>query len=535
MKKQMKSVMICFLALIMLISAIPVTSDAASKKTTVVTNQKQLEQAVRTGKKDIQIKTAKGGKLTIPASKKVSGATITINAKSASIINKASVKNITIKDAKSYTESGKNNVINVADKKLSFIVAKNSKGTTIKTIAKSDLSLSGSIKNPVKIIVGAKGTTVKTSVAVDATLKANATIQLAKGAEKSKLTTAKGVKADVVNHTKSTVTLKDSSGIAMDVPSGKTSSYTDQFPKVDFSKSDDVLTGKVSFERNKLLLTVDFMSDEVVFDEKGNKLKDWTADIGLHQPVSDQFCMDEDLKFSGANDENVTVVFEIFADTVGMHSFQFDYEVYEDEDETKFIGKKTFTVYYEVTQDDLSKLNASYVGKVYASGKDSIYADFSAANPSGTGWFAIKKQGSDEVTWVNSREIWDVEDKPYQYDIELEKELEDGTYIVMVSYPDSQNAQYLGKFTYDSSAWANLDTAREIVKSELENIDLLDSSNTADVLKSQLETKVKSGTGDDQIQLEVERWTGEEEDVVFVRVSIIRGGMMYIETCSDVG
>lgn len=43
MKKQMKSVMICFLALIMLISVMPVASDAASKKTTGVTNQKQLE------------------------------------------------------------------------------------------------------------------------------------------------------------------------------------------------------------------------------------------------------------------------------------------------------------------------------------------------------------------------------------------------------------------------------------------------------------------------------------------------------------
>lgn len=536
MRKQMKNVFACLLALVMIVSMIPGVSFAASKKACIVTNQKQLEQALKSGKKDIQVKTAKKVKFTIPALKQANSASITINAKNATVTNKATVKSVVIKDASTFVESGKNNTIRISDKKLALTVTTQSKGAKFKVVSKSDLTVSGTAKEPVKITVTAKNTTIKAKAKIDVTLNADAALTFAAGAEGSKITTAKNVTANVVNNAKGIVVMKDSSGIVTNIAVGEKQSVTDKYPKVDFSKSDDVLTGNVSFERNELLLTVKFYSDEQVIDKNGKKLDDWTVDVGLFGEAGDKFCLDTDnLEFSGENDETVTAIFEIFEDTVGKHSMQFDYEVYADDAETQFLGKKTFTVNYEITQDDLDKLNASYKGKITVTGKDTLYADFSAANPSGNTWIAIKKQGGDTIQWAASKNIWDVEDEPYQYEIELEKELEDGTYIVMASYPDQQNAQYLGKFTYDSSVWSNLEAAKKIVEETLENMDLLDNSFDVNAVKTELENKIKSSVNDDQIQIEVKRWLGEEEEDAFVQVNIRKGQAMYQVLQSDWG
>ena len=526
MRKQMRSVFACLLALVMIVSMIPGVSFAASKKACIVTNQKQLEQALKSGKKDIQVKTAKKVKLTIPALKQAKSASITINAKNATVTNKATVKSVVIKDASAFVESGKNNAISISDKKLSLTVTTQSKGAKFKVVSKSDLTVSGTAKEPIKITVTAKNTVIKAKAAIDVTLNANTTLNLLAGAENSKIATAKNVTANVMNNTKGIVVIKDSAGITTNIAAGKAETMTDMYPKVDFSKSDDVLTGNVSFERNELLLTVEIYSDEQVIDKNGKQLDDWTVEIGLHQPESDSFCLDKDLDFAGKNDEKVTATFEIFEDTVGRHSMQFDYEVYQDKDATQLLGKKTFTVNYEIKQEDLDKLNASYKGKITVTGKDTLRADFSAANPSGNTWIAIKKQGGDEVQWVNSRDIWDVEDAPYQYDIEMEKELEDGTYIVMASYQDQQNAQYLGKFTYDSSAWTNLEAAQKIVESATENLELWDDSFDTDALKAELQDKIRSSINDDQIQIDVKHWETEEGDDVFLQVDIQKGDMV---------
>ena len=121
MRKQVKRVFACLLALVMIASIMPVTSDAASKKASVVTNQKQLKQALKSGKKDIQIKTPKKVKLTIPALKQAKSVSITIDAKNATVTNKAGLKSVAIKDANAFVESGKKNEIHISDKKLSDI------------------------------------------------------------------------------------------------------------------------------------------------------------------------------------------------------------------------------------------------------------------------------------------------------------------------------------------------------------------------------------------------------------------------------
>ena len=536
MRKQVKRVFACLLALVMIASIMPVTSDAASKKASVVTNQKQLKQALKSGKKDIQIKTPKKVKLTIPALKQAKSVSITIDAKNATVTNKAGLKSVAIKDVNAFVESGKKNEIRISDKKLSLTVAKQSTGAKIKVVAKSDLTVLGTTKEAIRITIMAKNTTITAKAKVDATLNADATLNLATGAEGSKITTAQNITANVVNNTKGLVVMKDSAGITTNIAAGKTETMTDKYPKVNFSKTDDVLTGNVSFERNELLLTVEFYSDEQVIDKNGKQLDDWTVDTGLYREASDKFCLDKDLEFLGENDEKITAVFEIFEDTVGKHSMQFDYEVYADDAETQFLGKKTITVNYEIKQEDLDKLNASYVGKIMATGRNTVLADFSSANQSGIAdALYIKKQGGGQEQWVDIKNSYYDEDALSKYDVELEKDLESGTYIVLASYSGTQSAQYLGKFTYDSSAWTNLDAAKKIVEDALENMDILDNSFDVNAAKTELENKIKSCVNDDQIQIEVKRWLGEEEDDAYVQVDIRKGQSMYQVLQSDCG
>lgn len=325
MKKLMKSVLACLLAFAMVLSVMPVNSYAAAKKSVVVTNQKQLEKALKNGATNIVIKTNKNVKITIPATKKAAKASISIQAKNATITNKASVKSIVIKDAKTFVESGKNNDIKITDSKLSLTVAKGSKGADIKVAkkdaeikvvakgdvasvtvaktadvtltvnktatvasvnvaakgasvdlnakgtvsdvkvsekaadtklninasgkvenvqidAKADVAVAGSTTEAVKVTVNAKDTTIKAETAVETTLNADAKVDLSKGAEGSKVTTAENVKVDVANNTEDKVTVTDSTGKETSVDAGKTETTKDE-SKEDDEKKDDQSSG----------------------------------------------------------------------------------------------------------------------------------------------------------------------------------------------------------------------------------------------------------------------------------------------------
>ena len=320
MKRFMKSVLACALAFAMVLTVMPVNAYAANKKAVVVTNQKQLEKALKNGATNIVIKTNKSVKITIPATKKAAKATISVQAKNATITNKASVKAIEIKEAKAFVESGKNNDIKITDDKLSLTVAKSSKGSDIQIAkkdaeikvvakgdvasvtvaktadvtltvnktatvasvnvaakgasvdlnakgtvsdvkvsekaadtklninasgkvenvqidAKADVAVAGSTTEAVKVTVNAKDTTIKAETAVETTLNADAKVDLSKGAEGSKVTTAENVKADVANNTTDKVTIKDSTGKESIVDAGKTETKTDEGKKDDNSNS----------------------------------------------------------------------------------------------------------------------------------------------------------------------------------------------------------------------------------------------------------------------------------------------------------
>lgn len=321
MKKLMKSVLACLLAFAMVLTVMPVNSYAAAKKSVVVTNQKQLEKALKNGATNIVIKTNKNVKITILATKKAAKASISIQAKNATITNKASVKSIVIKDAKAFVESGKNNDIKITDSKLSLTVAKESKGADIKVAkkdaeikvvakgdvasvtvaktadvtltvnktatvasvnvaakgatvdlnakgtvsdvkvskkaadtklninasgkvenvqidAKADVAVAGSTTEAVKVTVNAKDTTIKAETAVETTLNADAKVDLSKGAEGSKVTTAENVKVDVANNTADKVTVTDSTGKETSVDAGKTETTKDESKKDDQKKDD---------------------------------------------------------------------------------------------------------------------------------------------------------------------------------------------------------------------------------------------------------------------------------------------------------
>lgn len=299
MKKLMKSVLACFLAFAMIITVMPVSSYAATRKAVVVTNQKQLEKALKSGAQNITIKTNKSIKIIIPALKKLGKVSISINAKNATITNKANLKSIDIKDAKVFVESGKNNNIKVMDSKLLLTVATASKGADVQVAkkdakinvvakgniasiivvkkafvdlnvkgtittakvdekaadtklnintsgkvenvqieAKTDIAVSGSTKNPVKVTVNAKDTTIKAETTVYTILNADTKLDLSKGAEGSSVTIGKNVKTEVVNNTAETVIVKDSTGKETGVEAGKTEVKTDE-GKTDDQKTDD--------------------------------------------------------------------------------------------------------------------------------------------------------------------------------------------------------------------------------------------------------------------------------------------------------
>lgn len=192
MKKLMKSVLACLLAFAMVLTVMPVNSYAAAKKSVVVTNQKQLEKALKNGATNIVIKTNKNVKITIPATKKAAKASISVQAKNATITNKASVKSIVIKDAKAFVESGKNNDIKITDSKLSLTVAKGSKGADIK-VAKKDAEIKVVAKGDVASVTVAK--TADVTLTVNKTATVASVNVAAKGASVD--LNAKGTVSDV--------------------------------------------------------------------------------------------------------------------------------------------------------------------------------------------------------------------------------------------------------------------------------------------------------------------------------------------------
>ena len=242
LKRMLSAIVLSAMVLTSVTVAEPADSYAATK-TVTVSNQKQLDAALKSAKKTsrtILIKTKKSTKFIIKKGT-YSRVTLKVNAAKSSIVNNAKFSAVQIDDAKNVTEKGKSNAITVKDKKIKIVIDKKVSNTTIssdKNKANLNLIANGIIKNLAvnaaqkvnikgtckgvsAVSVNKKGAVVSASVPVKFSLKANATITLKKGAEKSSVQLKKGgIVAKVNNKTNSNVSVKDSNGNKVVVKAG---------------------------------------------------------------------------------------------------------------------------------------------------------------------------------------------------------------------------------------------------------------------------------------------------------------------------
>ena len=626
MKKLMKSVLACALAFAMVLTVMPVNSYAANKKAVVVSSQKQLEKALKSGVTNIVIKTNKSVKITIPASKKAAKATISVQAKNATITNKASVKAIVIKDAKSFVESGKNNDIKITDDKLSFTVAKTSEGADIRIAkkdaeikviakgdvasvtvaktasvrlsvaktatvsdinvsekaadtkldikasgkvenvqidAKSDVAVSGTTTDPIKVTVNAKDTTIKAEAAVDTTLNADAKLDLSKGAEGSKITTGEKVKVDVTNNTTDKVTIKDSTGNETTVDAGKTEVRTDEgkknddkkddqktddnsgsvtpaptptptpnptptpeYPKVEFTSSDETLTGNVSynFMKKAWILTVDFLPGDHVYVSEGVETDDFW--FGANTIGDRSVTYDDD---ASEYNDRAKLVFIVDGNRKdGDYTLQFDYNVYYPKENT-LIGQKRFTVNYTL---DSSQIEIPYAREIMVTSPSTLYVDFSQDVPDDTKdvVISITKEGEEKVV----SKIEKFENQYQRYLVTLQNDLEDGTYNIEATFGGKKNPVDKGAFTYDSSVWDNMNAVKTVTQELMDSGcpmgDSPDENQYSVAFKTKLSEKLdEKGVSTENITINVDQYI-EKDGRVWIMVYIKNGNAMYTLT-----
>lgn len=191
---------------------------------------------IKVAKKDAEIKVVAKGDVASVTVAKTADVTLTVN-KTATV---ASV-NVAAKGA-SVDLNAKGTVSDVkvsekaADTKLNINAS--GKVENVQIDAKADVAVAGSTTEAVKVTVNAKDTTIKAETAVETTLNADAKVDLSKGAEGSKVTTAENVKVDVANNTEDKVTVTDSTGKETSVDAGKTETTKDESKKDDQKKDD---------------------------------------------------------------------------------------------------------------------------------------------------------------------------------------------------------------------------------------------------------------------------------------------------------
>ena len=448
MKKLMKSVLACLLAFAMVLSVMPVNSYAAAKKSVVVTNQKQLEKALKNGATNIVIKTNKNVKITIPATKKAAKASISIQAKNATITNKASVKSIVIKDAKAFVESGKNNDIKITDSKLSLTVAKGSKGADIK-VAKKDAEIKVVAKGDVASVTVAKTADVTLTVNKTATvasvnvaakgasvdLNAKGTVSDVKVSEKAADTklniNASGkvenvqidAKADVAvagsttEAVKVTVNAKDTTIKAETAVDTTLNADT----KLDLSKGAEgsTVTTKENVKADVANNTTDTVT---VKDSTG---KESTVDAGKTETKTDEGKKDEDKKDDQKTDDNSGNVTPTPTPTPTPDPFEMDRAIVASPTEVRVYF--TETVPEEITNNQV---------KVYNNQNQLV---------------SFEKVERDDVD-TNAYTISFSEDV-----------LTGGTYVVEITISGNQ---YKCSFSFEDEAWAALDKALEVVNDE---------------------------------------------------------------------
>lgn len=217
----MKTCVAAFTAAVAL-TAMPTQVNAAAKKTMTVTTQKSLNAALKDKKvTTIVIKTSKDIDLSIPTGKYTSKS-VEIIAPKASLINKATLKEMTVKSAKIVTEKADNNKIKITDKGLRIIVSKGADNSKISIGAKdakvtvvadgkvssvavnkkATVAIIGKTTKPVSVTSNAPETGLILSAKSNVALKETTSVTVKKDADIGKITACKNAILDVVKGAK---------------------------------------------------------------------------------------------------------------------------------------------------------------------------------------------------------------------------------------------------------------------------------------------------------------------------------------------
>lgn len=254
-RKQFKQYLALFLVLCLCFTSVNL-AGAATVKTVTVTNQKQLNAALKNKKvTKIRIKTKKNVKLNIPKKAATKKIVLVIDAPKATITNNATFKQIQLNGdtIKSFTEKGKQNtiVVNAPDAKVivgkgavtktitiksdsaAIQIKKGAKVETITTNKKNSevkITANGEIgqvtvsskgtqltvtgkKEKIPVSVKAKDTKVTAETSVKLDLNQTAEVVLKKGAEKTEIkTNSEQVDVAIKNETNAAITITTPSG-----------------------------------------------------------------------------------------------------------------------------------------------------------------------------------------------------------------------------------------------------------------------------------------------------------------------------------
>ena len=435
------AVLACALAFAMVLTVMPVNTYAANKKAVVVTNQKQLEKALKNGATNIVIKTNKNVKITIPASKKAAKASISVQAKNATITNKASVKSIEIKDAKAFVESGKNNDIKITDSKLSLTVSKASKGADIQ-VAKKDADIKVVAKGDVASVTVAK--TANVALTVNKTAKVDSVNVAAKGASVD--LNAKGTVSDVKVSEKAADTKLNINA------SGKVENV-----QID-AKADVAVAGSTT------------EAVKVTVNAKNTTIKAET-------PIDTTLNADTKLDLSkGAEGSTVTTAENVKADVANNTTDKVSVKDSTGKETTVDAGK-TETKTDDGKKDDEKKDNQKTDDNsgtvtpapiplrissviVCSSTEVRVYFNQTVPNEIATDQVVITDEAGNAVS-VESVERGDLDTQAYF--VTLSSALKDRKYQVELTI---SSQKFVTSFLYDETVWAPLDAALKIVNEE---------------------------------------------------------------------
>ena len=243
-RRNLKKMLTVALAAAMVVTAVPMQSAQAAKvtstikkakKTVVVTNQKELEAALKAGTaKKIKIKTDAKVNFNIKKGE-YKGLKVVVDAPNAKIKNNAfGLKKIKVDSLAKWTEKAEGNKFVVTAAESKIVVTKNAAVEAVSYKgegAKAELKVNGSVAQVVlekalemvvsgkaesvaiEVAKTAEGATITATVTVKVEAAANVKVELAEGAEGSKVeTTDTTVKVEVKNETKEEVTVTTPAG-----------------------------------------------------------------------------------------------------------------------------------------------------------------------------------------------------------------------------------------------------------------------------------------------------------------------------------